>query len=272
MSRPSPQALASVLAALLMVAGLSPIAQAAPAPAVTLVQQATAAYRAGRYVAAAELFIGAFELSKSPIQLRNAAKAYMKDARWVEAEATWARYAQQPGLTGAERSEASAEVRSIKERQSALQAKAAAAQAQAAADLATAEAKNAKHEAQQARLDRPAPSRMPGYVVAGIGAAAVLASAILFVHGNSRLSTLDEALATKDGEGKITGITGASAQSELSGINSERTASAALLGLGLAAGVGGAILWGLAGPSTQDLQASVGPTSGGAFGQLTLRF
>lgn len=299
------KALTNVLAGLLLVAGLglSETSHAAGSKtAVTLVQQATVAYRAGRYAAAAELFVAAFELSNAPIQLRNAAKAYMKDERWPEAEAAWKRYRKQAGLTSAARSEAAAELRSIKERQSALQAKAEAAdargqavraqaeteraqveteRAQVAAERAQADAAEAKRQARQANVNAvrapptqaPTPvSPVPGYVLGGIGVAAVVASGALFLHAGSRLSSLDTALETKDAAGKIIGISGAEAQSELSGINSQRNVSVALLGLGVAAGVGGAILWSLAAGAEDDVQASVIKTAGGGFGLISLSF
>lgn len=259
---------ALVLALALALGAPSAALAADPDPAVTLVEQAAAAYRAGRYVAAAELFVSAFELSKAPVQLRNAAKAYERAEQLDAALTAWRRYAAQPGLTDAEQGEAAAEIRAIEQRQAAARARADADAARQAADAARAEAQAAQSraEAAQARADavrEAPPSKVGAYVLVGAGAASLVAAGAVFLHAQGRLSDLDEDLATTDGAGRITGISVEQATSERSGIESERTASAVLLGVGLAAAAGGALWWWLAdAPPPVTAAVGVGPGTG----------
>ncbi|MCB9649251.1 MAG: hypothetical protein H6730_21985 [Deltaproteobacteria bacterium] len=271
--------LTPLLTALVALAPLAAPAQGDPA--VTLVEQAAAAYQSGRYRAAAELFVSAYELSKAPIQLRNAAKAYTKAEALAEAETTWTRYRDLEGLSGADRAEAEAELAALRERRAATAARAEAdearVQAEAArAEAARAEAARAEAEAQaQAARAAPAPDPGPGvapWLVLGAGAAAAAASAVLFFHANGRLSDLDTKLGTTDGQGLITGIHRDAAESELSGIEAERTASAVLLGVG-AAGVVGGLLWALLDrPDEATAEATVWVIPGGAGGQVGFAF
>lgn len=249
-------------------------------PAVTLVQQGAEAYKAGRYVAAAELFVSAFELSKAPIQLRNAAKAYTKGEQWSQAEATWQRYAALSDLSPAERAEAKAELSALKQRKVAQQAQAEAKTAQAQARAARQEALRA--EAAQAQAERLAavstqPAQEPSspvlaYALVGTGAAAVLTSAVLFFHANARLNDLDADLAMTNDAGQIDGIRRDDAQSELSGVEAERTASAVLLAVGAASAIGGAALWMLAADEAPPVAASLTPLNGGGYAGLLLSF
>ena len=265
--------------ALALLVGAPHLARAAePSPAVTLVQQAAEAYKAGRYLAAAELFVAAFELSKAPVQLRNAAKAYTKADSYEEATATWSRYLEQPGLTASERAEAGAELRAIEAKQAALRAEAEADAARAAA--AAAEARAAKAATApvapppEARVTAPPEPSPPvaAYALVGVGAAAAVTSAVLFFHANARLSDLDRALGTTDGEGKIVGISLEDATSERSGVEAERTASAVLLGAGLAAVAGGVVWWILSDGESAPAEIGVAPRPGGLAAQLSLRF
>ncbi len=255
-------------------------ATGAPDPAVTLVQQGAEAYKAGRYVAAAELFVSAFELSKAPIQLRNAAKAFGKAEQWPQAQATWQRYAALPDLSPAERAEAQAELSALKQRKVAQQAQAQAQQAQAQAQAARQDAARAEQQAAQAeRLAaasmRPAQassSPVVAYALVGTGAAAVLTSAVLFFHANARLNNLDADLAMTNGAGQIDGISRDDAQSELSGVQAERTASAVLLAVGAASAVAGTALWMLAADDAPPVAASLAPLQGGGYAGLSLKF
>jgi len=255
-------------------------AASAQDPAVTLVQQGAEAYKAGCYVAVAELFVSAFELSKAPIQLRNAAKAYTKAEQWPQAEATWQRYAGLPDLSAAERAEAQAELSALKQRQVAQKAKAQAQEAQAQAQAAREEAARAEQQAAQAeRLAaasmRPAEessSPVVAYALVGTGAAGVLTSAVLFFHANARLNRLDADLAMTNGAGQIDGISREEAQSELSGVEAERTASAVLLAVGAASAIAGTALWMLADDEAPPVAASLMPLDGGGYAGLSLKF
>lgn len=250
-------------------------AQAGPdAAAVGLVQQATEAYRGGRYQAAAELFISAFELSSAPIQLRNAAKAYAKAEAWTQAAQTWRRYRDLPELSAGERAEAEAELRALDERQAALRSEQAALQASAEAEAARAQAEAAEAEAARARAELKDEQARPllGYILVGAGALSVAASAVLFFHADSRLGHLDEGLGRTDAQGRITGVSVATAEDELAGINRERTVSGVLLGVGLSAALGGTLVWVLSGDGEPPVQVGVAPRPGGGLAQVAFEF
>lgn len=246
---------------LLTLIALAPsVAQAKPSRAdekraIELVTRAAQHYRAKEFVEAAALFYEAYELSKIPNQLRNAAKAYTDGGRDEDALTLWKRYAEHSDLTGDERSEAQTQIALIEERFRAAEAE------QRAKEEAERKAAEPPPEVKPA-IPEPPPQPPPepsvavasrqesestppigAYVAIGAGALAGIAGVAMFAHASSRLSDLDAGLATKNAGGRVIGIDRSSATAELSSINVERNASliAALAG-GAAIGAG-IILW-----------------------------
>lgn len=249
-----------VLLILLACSGMgSTVAEARPrtkAQAAAKVNLAVEAYRTQRYAEAAQLFLEAYAESGVPNQLRNAAKAYQEGGLEDEAERTWERYRDHPGLSASDRAEAQAQLELSKERR---RARLAEAEAEAANARARAE-QRAKEEAEAAArlqpppppppalppppppaLSQPVPPAGPAvidgppivaYAGAGIGAALVVTGAALLIESQLALSDLDQHLAMIDGAGKINGITASQAQADLDGLNLRRGVGAAGLGLG----------------------------------------
>jgi hypothetical protein len=251
------------------------------AKATRLVEEAVDLFRAGKFLAAAELFLEAHELSNLPAPLRNGAKAFEKGGDAARALEAWRRYRSLEGLAPAERAEADAEITRFEERERADRA---VHEAEAARRAAEIEAERARREkptstatksqvaGDEERTNPPAAVAEPGssartppapssdprieaappvktgpplaaWATLGTGSAALAASLGVFLHAASRTSDLDSKLATTDADHHITGIAQSDATTELGAINRERRFSALALGLGAAlAAVGAAWL------------------------------
>ncbi len=251
---------------------LQPLEVQAKDGARVLVEQAVSAYKAGRFVAAAELFEEAHRQSHKAAPLRNAAKAYEDGQLPDRALDAWQRYLGLPKLSATERGEAKARIDAITAQLAAAQAQAEAERAQRDADASKKEAARLEAEAQaraeadararaeaerQARAEAEAASKSKEallaqsppparrgwapWVVVGAGVATAAVGGGLWLHAQGRLDRLDEGLRQVDSAGRITGISRADAQAELSGLNQERAFSVGAWGIGAAAVVGGAI-------------------------------
>lgn len=243
------------LAATLWLAGPGDAAAKAPPPddtrAEAVVREALAEYQAKHYAKAAELFLEAFELSRRPTPLRNAAKASEQDGQLERALSHWSLYLTLEELGPEDRAEAREHILHVR----------------------------AQLEARAARVEPPlvvsraassAVSRLPAYVGLGTGLVLGVAGAVLFGLGSRDLDDLDEALARTDAEGLIVGTTRSDAVRALSTANDRRLAGASLLGAGGVAVVFGAVWWlthldhGEA-DATPRSGPALAPTSGGAL-------
>jgi tetratricopeptide (TPR) repeat protein len=242
--------------------------------AVVMVERAVAAYEAGDYEKAGAFFLEAFELSRLPNQLRNAAKAFQRAERLDRASSLWERYLGLEGIGASDRNEAKAQIALIAEKKRTAAAREEAERARL--EAVRIDARTSTEAASPPRpappviiTERPAPLPIgPILTFSGAGAAAI-ASLWLFFHSSTKLSNLDERLENTDSDGLIVGISPPDAEEELDDVNDERTAAAVLAGISGAAVVAGT-LWLILTPS--GASAAVSLSSEGAFASVTGRF
>jgi tetratricopeptide (TPR) repeat protein len=227
---------------LVLVLLLLPVhAFAADKAAEVLVERAVAAYKQGDYGKAGAFFLEAYELSRVPAQLRNAAKAYQAADDLERAEDLWSQLAAIESLSTSERAEAEAQLQVIEERRKAI--------------TAEEEAARAREEALRARtatvasappVTAEAPKfRLPVGPVVTLAAAVAFAAAGggLYYHSDTKLRDLDDRLSIKDDDDLIVGIDRLAAEDELEGVNRERTIAYALAGVAGAAALTGVVWW-----------------------------
>lgn len=209
-------------------------------------------YRAGQNAEAAKLFLEAYQISKRPAQLRNAAKAYEESDRLDQSLELWTRYKEHEGVNKDERAEAEAHIQLIAEKKknaeiarAATAAQAAAEQARRAAEAAQIQAAEASKQAslvQETRIDSEEKSHAGAFALIGGGGAAAIAGGVFWFVAASRLTKLDQKIDETNGQGLIIGISPAQVDDEVSGINTTRVVSGVLLTAGATALVSG-VVW-----------------------------
>ena len=214
-----------------------------------------------RFADAAEIFLRAYALSSEPTQLANAASAYLRAQKLVEARAQWQRYLTLNGLRPEERAEAQREIAKLDAydiRATALQLESARARDQAVegwkaylSHPGTDEAGRAEAKSHIAALTQPnepvpagiaAATTWPAYVSFGAGGILLATSTILWLDRQDSLDSLDAKLAQTNPAGRIVGIDRGSAQSRLDEANTS-AAWAVMTGIGGLAAAGFGLYW-----------------------------
>jgi len=169
----------------------------------------------------------------------------------------WARYKDHAGISADERAEAEANLRLIVEKKKNTEIVQRAEAASKAAENASASAEAVRKHmevTEAARLEQaaasalvaPAPppptSTVPKLAMIGGGAAAAITGTILWFVSSGQLDDLDAKIATRDGDGRITGTTPTEVTDEVSSINTKRVLSGVLFSAGLAVAAGG-VAW-----------------------------
>jgi len=240
----------SIALSIILAAG-SAQAETEEQQAVQEISRAVELYHRGEYRAAAESFLLAHRLSERPVQLRNAARAYEEGDMLDEARELWIRYADQQGLSRADRDEAAAHVRLIDMQREAKRSELLAEAAQRRmrlANRALAEAKDAAdaREVEVARLqqtlvqvEREHRLELDTHaLITAIGGGAIAAaSATLYAFSVVHANDLESRLGERSADGRITGIDFAGAEREAARISDERYGA-----LGLAIGAGAALV------------------------------
>lgn len=229
--------------------------------AVQLSRRAIDQYRLGAYEEAGNLFLRAYELSKRPAQLRNAAKAFEEGKALERALELWVRYRDLGNISRDERAEAEAHVALIEEKQRNEDISRSAREAARAAELARRDAESARRAAEEARATtlvtkEPEAEGSPvgGWILVAAGGVMMAASGALWFVAEDQLSDLDTRLATRNTAGKIIGTTHEDKEADVNRINGQRVAAGVLLPVGAVAAAGG-LLWLL-------LSGDGGPTPG----------
>ncbi len=254
--------LARAARAALVAAILLPAAASAEAPrdrAIRAAKQATTLYKAGQHAEAAELFLEAHQLTGLSVQLRNAAKALEESGATARAIEAWRKLQALPAATDEERAEAREHLARLEPpvvvappppAPFADPAPAEPSAAPTAGDVAadptpSIDAAPAADPTSAALLETsPPPAKevnWPAYGLIGGGTASLTGGVILMLASTTALGILDDSLGNTE-DGLITGIDIADAQRDLDAINTQRAISGALLGVGAAAIVAGA-LW-----------------------------
>jgi hypothetical protein len=230
---------------------IASMATAAPkkadlAKATRLVERAVDEFKAEHYIAAAELFLQAHDLSALPAPLRNAAKAFERGGDQKRALEAWRAYRMLPGLDATERGEADAEIARFEEHARSEEAVREAEGRRRAAELEAERARTATSTlTRTATLAPPSivarsedvvheerhGAPLGGWLTLGAGGALLTTSLALFVHAAARTSDLDTKLGMTSG-GLIVGIDYRSFQADLGSIDNERRWSGAFLGVG----------------------------------------
>lgn len=251
--------------------------------AAALTRRAIKLYKRAEYQRAGALFLEAYELSGRAAQLRNAAKSYQEAGQLEEAAPLWNRYLEVPDLTIDERNEAKAHLATIEERKKNVKMRETAEDLRASAERAREQAEAARIAAEAAAAaprtttvrttpDEPPSAPVGGYVLFGAGAGVLAAGAVLWFVASGELASVDERLAMRNTQGRITGIGPDELESELESINTKRVISGLLVAAGVVSAAGG-ITWLLIGASEQpSATVSVAPTHGGAQIGLVGRF
>ena len=217
-----------------------------------LATQAVKLFREKMFADAASLFLEAYEISKEPTQLRNAARAFEEGGIIDRALECWQSYRDAGGLLEEEVVEAETHLKLLRELEAAKDAEEAA-RAEAARKVETATLAD-EPEVKEALEHEPEPSASApvveesstpvlGYVTLAGSAVFLAASVVLWIVAAKRLSALDEKLAASDLGGLMTQ---ADVDRETRVINAERIASISAGGLGLialAAGITAIVTW-----------------------------
>jgi hypothetical protein len=231
--------------------------------AVAIAREAVVRFRANDFSEAGRLFLEAFELSKRPAQLYNAAKAFEQASMPEKALELWSRYATLDGLTPKQADEAAEHIRALKEGlESAAARKAEAHGEDARAAPEPAEERTiAPPRAQVSRQEvtavesTPEPQRESGspmlsWLLMGAGVELMADALIVWFVAQHQLDDLDRSLRMRDPiSGQILGITRDDARTRLNRINTERWVSGGLL-VGGAAALGAGIVWAVLGRTT----------------------
>jgi hypothetical protein len=221
--------------------------------AAEIAMKAVRLYRAGQNAEAAKLFLEAYEISKRPAQLRNAAKAYEEGGMLDQSLELWTRYRDHEGVNKDEKAEADAHIQLIAEKKrnteiskAAEAAQAAAEQARIAAEAAQSRAEEASKQATLVQETRIEPqdegTNVGSLVMIGGGGAAAIAGGVFWFLSSSRLTKLDQKIADTNERGLIVGISPTELEDEVSGINTGRVLSGVLLTAGATAVVSG-VVW-----------------------------
>ena len=191
--------------------------------------KALALWETKSYVGAAEYFIEAFELSGEPTQLRNAAKAYEAGNAKKEARATWTRYLALPELTAADRAEAEQRLRAL----------AVVEQPRTLAPIAPITPVAVVVEAVP-EIEEPV--RWEPWVLTAAGAIAAAVGGVLLYRSERDLDQLKHRLSFMQ-DGRIYGISYDEAIAEEQRIEAWRIGSSTVVGIGIAAVIGGLSWW-----------------------------
>lgn len=248
------------------------------AAAQTILLAANAHYEAGRFDKAAAMYTTAFEVSRNPAYLFNAGRAWQRAYALDKAEGLLRRY-----LELEKRDD-----RGIRRATLHLQEIAAARKALAEAEARGEKKGQAEGDGDKGGGDKgpgiapgdgrgvasPGPARAiwmrrAGWGLSGLGAISAIAGAWLLASALDDRATLDEALADKNADGKIQGLSYTDYRPREDDINDRVVRADLLIGAGvIAAGAGLTLLW--AAPDMPAVTAAVG--SGGASLGMTWRF
>lgn len=149
-------------------------------------------YRAERYVEAARHFLRAYELSHNPTQLHNAAKALEKGEFLSQALVQWERYAEIDSISAEKRALANARIDAIRRTLDARRK---------ARDRIAEEEAQAPPPPNVVQKEPPESNAVARYTVAGIGGAALLCGAGLYLSGWVTYWKFDD---TKDERPEVT--------------------------------------------------------------------
>jgi tetratricopeptide (TPR) repeat protein len=227
--------------------------------AAKLARKAKRHYQQSQFLEAAQLFQKAYELSKVPSQLRNAAKSFEKAEALEKALSAWEQY-KALRISRDEQLEAEAHIDLIHEKKRKAQVEKAVDAARLAAERAQLEARAAKEAVVEASRAPPpvappppalvletSPKEEKGpvifpWVVVGTGLALGIVSAVLWFVAQADYEDFTKRLAVRDGQGLVIGFNDIEeANDGFDSINTKRNASGALLGVAITAIVAGGI-------------------------------
>lgn len=241
-----------------------------------LATSAIQAYQKRNYVAAANLFLKAYRLTRHPVQLRNAAKATEEGGALERAKSLWSRFVEHDDINDDERREGRAHIALIEERQRREEASQLARDARAAAARAEEQAIAAKKAAEVAAVAARPPQAEPSppyaaYVGIGVGALMMAAGGVVFLLASRDTSRLDQRIAEVDDRGLIVGITSREVEAEVGAINDQRLVAGLLGGTGTILILGG-LLWLALDDAPRAIEPNVQVSASGASVGLVGRF
>ncbi len=195
-----------------------------------LAREAIALHRAKRFAEAGAKFLSAYEISRLPVQLENAAKSYDLAEQIPTALSLWRRYLRLDAPAPEERTYAEARVAALEERLARNVAP------RPPPPLITTPAILVTEE-------RPAtPPPWPAIGVTAGGALAAAIGAVFLVAATQQHAALEDAVATREG-GRIVGITFEQYERDQATVHQSYAIGGTLLGVGLTTAAIGAVLW-----------------------------
>lgn len=227
-----------------------------PSAAEQLAARGVAAYRAREFDKAGRYFFRAYELSREPTQLRNAAKAYDAAGEVALAREYWQRLVELPALSEADRAEARAQLTALTPPVVAPPIVTPPPQQQQREEEEVAEA--------AVTVERPPivqPSKAP-WIIGGAGIAAFVAGTFLYAESSSQRSELQRRLDDKEG-GLTAGISYDESLDARARVVNLRIASGLALTAGVAAIATGAVWLATADDGAETL--AIAPIPGGAI-------